>query len=231
MSPPDASISVLLVDDHAVVREGYRRLLERASSIEVVGEADSAGTAYQAYCRCAPDVVVMDISLPDVSGIEAMRRLLLREPTARILVFSIHDEPVFADRAFKAGARGYVTKASAPDVLVDAVRTVARGEIFLSPDIAQGVAVRALDGDADALTALSDREFEIARQLAQGRSVREIADLLCLNYKTVANYQWTIRQKLGADTAVELLRIAAANGLTTARPAEEPLAVPERAKR
>jgi len=231
MTPRTAPISVLLVDDHAVVREGYRRLLERAEGIEVAGEAASAMEAYQAFRQVDPDVVVMDISLPDVSGIEAMRRLLLRDPRARVLVFSIHDEPVFADRAFRAGARGYVTKASAPDVLVDAVRAVARGDTFLSPDIAHGVALRALRGSDDALQSLSDREFEIVRLLAQGRSVREIAELLCLNHKTVANYQWAIRQKLGADTAVELLRIAAANGLTTARPAEDGLELPERQRR
>jgi DNA-binding NarL/FixJ family response regulator len=224
-------ISVLLVDDHAVVREGYRRLLERADGIEVAGEAASATEAYQAFRQVDPDVVVMDISLPDVSGIEAMRRLLLRDAGARVLVFSIHDEPVFADRAFKAGARGYVTKASAPDVLVDAVRAVARGDTFLSPDIAQGVAVRALRGtDEHALRSLSDREFEIVRLLAQGRSVREIAELLCLNYKTIANYQWTIRQKLGANTAVQLVRIAAESGLT-ARPAEGGVEQPERSRR
>ncbi|HTS22333.1 MAG TPA: response regulator transcription factor [Casimicrobiaceae bacterium] len=231
MTPRTAPISVLLVDDHAVVREGYRRLLERAEGIEVAGEAASAMEAYQAFRQVDPDVVVMDISLPDVSGIEAMRRLLLRDPRARVLVFSIHDEPVFADRAFRAGARGYVTKASAPDVLVDAVRAVARADTFLSPDIAHGVALRALRGSDDALQSLSDREFEIVRLLAQGRSVREIAELLCLNHKTVANYQWAIRQKLGADTAVELLRIAAANGLTTARPAEDGLELPERQRR
>src|SRR5271154_2900352 len=125
---PSARIRVLLVDDHAVVREGYRRLLERSHDVCVVGEAASAGEAYQAFCQVNPDVVVMDISLPDVSGIEGMRRLLLRKPTARILAFSIHDEAIFPNRAFKAGAAGYVTKASAPEVLVDAVRTVARGE-------------------------------------------------------------------------------------------------------
>lgn len=208
-------ISVLLVDDHAVVREGYRRLLERASGIEVVGEAASAADAYQSFCQCRPDVVVMDISLPDVSGIEAMRRLLLREPAAKVLVFSIHDEAIFPDRAYRAGARGYVTKASAPDVLVDAVRAVARGDIFLSPDIAQTIALQTISGGGDALSTLSDREFEIVRLLAHGRSVRQIATMLCLNYKTVANYQSLIKQKLRADTAVDIVRIAAQSGLLT----------------
>jgi DNA-binding NarL/FixJ family response regulator len=161
-----ALIRVLLVDDHAVVREGYRRLLERAAEVEVVGEAASAMQAYVAFQQCQPDVVVMDISLPDVSGIEAVRRLLTREPSARVLMFSIHDEAVFADRALKAGAAGYVTKANAPDVLVDAVRAVARGSVFLSPDIAYTLALQGVRGQPMAL--LSAREFEVMRLLALG---------------------------------------------------------------
>ena len=210
---PAAEISVLLVDDHAVVREGYRRLLERSGDICVVGEAASAAEAYQSFSAVRPDVVVMDISLPDVSGIEALRRLLLREPRARILAFSIHDEAIFPNRALKAGAAGYVTKASAPDVLVDAVRAVARGEMFLSPDIAQTLALQGVSGNDTALGTLSAREFEIVRLLAKGHSVREIADKLCLNYKTVANHQSNIRQKLGAPTAAHLITIAMRNGL------------------
>ncbi|HTP46347.1 MAG TPA: response regulator transcription factor [Casimicrobiaceae bacterium] len=209
----NARVSVLLVDDHAVVREGYRRLLERALEIAVVGEAASAAEAYRLFTQLVPDVVVMDISLPDVSGIEAMRHLLLRERLAKVLVFSIHEEAIFPDRAFRAGARGYITKASAPEVLVEAVRAVARGDRFLSPDIAQRVAVRALAGASSALKSLSDREFEIARLLARGRSVREIAKLLCLNHKTVANYQWAIRNKLGAATPIQLIQIARQSGL------------------
>jgi DNA-binding NarL/FixJ family response regulator len=208
-----AAISVLLVDDHAVVREGYRRLLERAAGIVVAGEAASGGGAYQAFISVRPDVVVMDISLPDVSGIETTRRLLQREPGAKVLVFSIHDEPIFPNRAFRAGARAYVTKASAPDVLVDAVRAVARGEVFLSPDVAQTLAVRRIQQKDEDLGALSEREFEVLRLLAQGRSVRDIAQTLCLNYKTVANYQTIIRQKLGVDTPVQLIRIAEQFGL------------------
>jgi two-component system invasion response regulator UvrY len=211
-------IRVLLVDDHAVVREGYRRLLERSRDVCVVGEAASAAEAYQVFCQVRPDVVVMDISLPDVSGIECMRRLLLREPGARILAFSIHDEAIFPNRAFKAGAAGYVTKASAPEVLVDAVRTVARGEQFLSPDIARTLALHGVAGTKTALDALSTREFEIARLLVMGRSVRTIAEKLCLSYKTVANHQSNIRQKLGARTPVQLIQIAKENGLLVERP-------------
>jgi two-component system, NarL family, invasion response regulator UvrY len=206
-----AIVRVLLVDDHAVVREGYRRLLERAPEVEVVGEAASAMQAYQAFQQCRPDVVVLDISLPDVSGIEGLRRLLAREPGARVLMFSIHDEAVFADRALKVGAAGYVTKASAPDVLVDAVLTVARGGIFLSPDIAHTLALQGVRGEP--MASLSAREFEVMRLLAMGHSVRTIAERLFLNAKTVANLQSSIRQKLGADTPTRLIHIAAQCGL------------------
>ncbi len=139
----------------------------------------------------------------------------MREPHARILAFSIHDEAIFPNRALKAGAAGYVTKSSAPDVLVDAVRTVARGELFLSPDIARTLALQRVSGNDTALAALSRREFEIVRLLAKGHSVRAIAGKLCLNYKTVANHQSNIRQKLGAETATHLIRIAMQNGLLT----------------
>jgi two-component system invasion response regulator UvrY len=213
-----AGIKVLLVDDHAVVREGYRRLLERFGDIHVVGEAASAAEAYQAFIVVAPDVVVMDISLPDVSGIEGMRRLLLREPGARILAFSIHDEAIFPRRALRAGAAGYVTKSSAPEVLVDAVRTVARGELFLSSDVARILALQDLSGKGTVLESLSTREFEIVRLLATGHSVRAIAEKLCLNYKTVANHQSNIRQKLGAQTPLQLIRIATQNGLLSDAP-------------
>jgi len=209
-----AMIDVMLVDDHAVVREGYRRLLERTDDIRVAAEAACGADAYAAFVREPPDVVVMDIALPDVGGIEAMRRILQRDSKARVLVFSIHDEAVFAERALHAGARGYLTKASAPELLVRAVRTVAAGETFLSPDIAHALALRGVFGrDDDALRALSDREFEIVRLLALGLSIRDIAERLCLNSKTVSNYQSLIRNKLGAQTPAQLLRIAARHGL------------------
>ena len=124
------TVTVLLVDDHAVVREGYRRLLEERGQIAVIGEATDANDAYDKFCQLSPQVVVMDISLPGASGIEAMRRMLAREPNTRVLIFSMHEDVIFASRALQAGAAGYVTKASAPSVLVEAVHAIARG-IFL----------------------------------------------------------------------------------------------------
>ncbi len=208
-------IGVLIVDDHAIVREGYRRLLERTPSITIVAEASSAGEAYQAFVSHSPDVVVMDISLPDTSGIEAARRILHRDASAKVLVFSIHDEPIFPERAFAAGARGYITKASAPDVLVQAIEAVARGEVFLSPDVAQLLAVHKVTQRDDAMSSLSAREFEVLRLLAQGESLPAIAERLCLNYKTIANYQTAIRKKLGAASTLQMLRIAERNGIVS----------------
>jgi two-component system, NarL family, invasion response regulator UvrY len=204
-------VSVLLVDDHAVVREGYRRLLERHGDIAVIGEAADAATAHSLFCCLVPQIVVMDITLPGTSGIEAMRRMLLYNAEARVLIFSMHEDAIFARRALQAGAFGYVTKASAPNVLVEAIHSVASGKKYLSPEIAQKLALR--DFALDQSDGLSAREFEVLRLLANGHSIKEIAESLGLNPKTVANHQSAIKQKLGADTAIQLLRKANQLGL------------------
>jgi two-component system, NarL family, invasion response regulator UvrY len=204
-------VSVLLVDDHAVVREGYRRLLERHGDIAVIGEAADAATAHSLFCCLDPQIVVMDITLPGTSGIEAMRRMLVYKPGARVLIFSMHEDAIFARRALQAGAFGYVTKASAPNVLVDAIHSVAKGKKYLSPVVAQKLALH--DFTVDLADALSAREFEVLRMLAKGHSIKEIAESMGLNPKTVANHQSTIKQKLGADTAIQLLRKANQLGL------------------
>src|SRR6201994_2758407 len=160
-----ADLSVPLVADPAVVREGYRLLLELSAGIRVAGEAADAAEAYQKFCALQPDVVVMDLALPGASGIEAMRRMLARKPHAHVLIFSVHEEAIFVRRALDAGARGYVTKASAPDVLVEAVRAVARRTLYLSPDISQALALRASIQEGRQLSA---REFEVLRLLVQG---------------------------------------------------------------
>lgn len=213
MNDPRDVIRVLLVDDHAVVREGYRRLLEATGSIAVVGEATTADQAYRLSADLSPSVIVMDITLPGASGLEAMRRILARDPDARVLIFSMHEEVVFSTRAMSAGARGYLTKSSAPEVLVEGVRAVARGRKFLSPDIAQMMGLHSLQADETGLSALSEREFEIFRLLVAGRTLTEISSLLTLNYKTVANYQSSLRRKLNAATQMQLVRVAQLHGL------------------
>ncbi len=206
-----APLRVLLVDDHAVVREGYRRLLERHADILVVGEAADAEAALARYAALEPGIVVMDITLPGESGIEALRRLLAHAPQARVLMFSMHEDVIFARRALEAGAFGYVTKASAPDVLVAAIRAIAAGRKYLSAEMAQSLAFDSMA--ADHAEALSARELAVLRQLARGRTVREIATLLELSPKTVANHQSALKQKLKVETAIQLLRKAAELGL------------------
>ncbi len=213
VSTAPAPIAVLLVDDHAVVREGYRRLLERSGGIVVVGEAADGAQALDLCERLRPGIVVMDITLPGSSGIEVMRRMLGRDPATRVLIFSMHEDAVFARRALQAGARGYLPKSCAPAEMVEAVRTVANDGHYLPPAMAHKLALGALGAAQADAQQLTVREAEVLRLLAEGRSVREIAAALELTPKTVANHQTFIKQKLGAGTAIQLLRRAESLGL------------------
>ena len=209
------NITVMLVDDHAVVRAGYRLLLGQSPRIEVAGEAGRGEEACQYYAECRPDVVVMDLSMPGMGGLAAIRRIRARDPEARILAFSIHDETVYAERALEAGAAGYITKSCAPEILVEAVHAVARGEHYVERDIALRLAAQKTAGhDAQALLqTLSAREFEVFCLLAQGRTPREAACELRLSYKTAANYSTQIKAKLGVNTTAEMARLAFRQGL------------------
>jgi two-component system, NarL family, invasion response regulator UvrY len=207
------AVTVLLVDDHAVVRAGFRRLLEQMPDIRVVTEAASGDEAYRVFSDCQPDVAIMDLSMPGMGGLEAIRRIVGRFPAARILVFSMHETAAFAQQAMRAGACGYVTKASAPEVLVEAVRAIAAGRTFLSPEMAQQLALEGVVGARNPLSVLTPREFEIFRLLAEGRTADEIAEALYLSAKTVANHATQIKQKLGISTAVELHRVALRYGI------------------
>jgi len=199
---------VMLVDDHAIVRSGFRRLLEEYPNIEVVAEAETGELAYRGYIELRPDVLVLDISMPDTSGLALMQRLFARDPDARIIIFSMHDDAAMAGRAMDAGALGYVTKSSAPEILVKAVYEVAAGKLFLSSDVANALALSRFAGRDDPLKQLSTREFEIFRQLVAGRPPADIARALNLSAKTVANYHTSIKQKLGVAIDIELVRIA-----------------------
>ncbi|HXF45280.1 MAG TPA: response regulator transcription factor [Burkholderiaceae bacterium] len=211
----DAPIRVLLVDDHAVVRAGYRHLLARDGRIQVVGEAADAQAAYVAYCELAPDVVVMDIALPGASGIEAVRRIVARDDRARVLMFSMYEDAIFAARALQAGARGYLTKRSGPDALVEAVLALARGERYFGREVAQALALRSTVTPREIAGDLSVREFEILQMLVGGTPLNEIASRLRLSEKTVANYQSTIKQKLGVSNAIQLMHKALQLGLVS----------------
>jgi two-component system, NarL family, invasion response regulator UvrY len=206
-------ISILLVDDHPVVRQGYRRVLDHQGDFCVVAEADNATDAYGAFKAHGPDVVVMDISMPGASGLEAIRNIRARDAAARILVFSMHGEAAQVKAAFNAGASGYVTKSSEPAVLIRAIRQVARGERALSDDVAQALAADSLDPQRSRLDRLGEREIEILRQLASGATTDEIAVNLHLSTKTVQNYHYLIRSKTGLKTDALLVRLAVECGL------------------
>jgi len=207
------TLRVLLVDDHAIVRAGLRRMLESGGDITVVAEYDSGEQMLEAYFRDKPDVVVTDLSMPGIGGLEAIRRVLAKDDKARILVLSAHEDTLLPTRVLKAGAIGYLSKRTVPESLVRAVRSVARGETFLDPDIAQKIAMEGLSGQHDPLMDLTDREFEVFRMLAEGRSVSEVAEKLFLSPKTVGTYQTRVLQKTGADNTAALARMAIRKGL------------------
>jgi DNA-binding NarL/FixJ family response regulator len=204
-------IRVLLIDDHAVVRAGYHRFLERSADVRVVAEAADAEQGYAQFRQYEPDVSIVDLSMPGAGGLALTRRILAHQPLARVLVFSMHEDALFAARALQAGARGYVTKNSAPETLVEAVHQIYAGRSFLSPDIAQRLALGG--GDADPLAVLSAKEFEVFRLIAEGHSVAAIAAALSLSQKTVANYQTLIKEKLGATTTAALVHVALRHGV------------------
>jgi len=211
-------IRVLLVDDHVVVRAGYRVLLRDVPEIEVIGEAESGEAAYRQYVEQTPDVVVMDLSLPGMGGLEAIRRITARDADAHILVFSMHDDVAFVDQALRAGACGYITKRSAPEVLADAIKEVAGGGMYVDPDLER--ALTREQPASDRLSRLSPREFSIFCMLADGFSTAEIAQRLCLSSKTVANYGTLIKKKLGARNQAELVHLALGRGVANPIPRE-----------
>jgi DNA-binding NarL/FixJ family response regulator len=198
-------IRVLLVDDHAVVREGYRRLIEKHPDIQIVAEAADATQAYEAFRAHDPDVVIMDISMPGRGGIDAVRHIRQRDPSARVLVFTMHSSASYAMQAFKAGAKGYVTKSSPPAMLITAIRRIADGKATLCPEISQALAEARIAEDANSIDDLSPREFEILRMLLDGQTADAIAEALHLSSKTVANYHYTIKAKLGAASDIDLV--------------------------
>ena len=202
------SIRIMLVDDHAIVREGYRSLLEKQPGLRVVGEAEDGNQAYENAQLSSPDVIIMDLSMPGQGGLEAIARIRSRLPDVRILVFSMHQNPTFAIQATRAGAKGYVSKSSPPDVLIRAVYDVFDGRHALSSDIAQALALSKLGGEHGALEELTVREFEILRMLVEAHSADDIARALHISPKTVSNCHYHIKRKLGVATDIELVRLA-----------------------
>jgi len=207
-------IKVLLVDDHAVVRAGFKLLLSAVSSIEVIAEAECGEQAIQLYQQFQPDVVVMDLSMPGIGGLEAIRRIIQRDERANILVFSVHNEQVYVRRALNAGAKGYITKNSAPEILVEAIEKIQQGLQYVERGLVVEVMGMSADHDfQNIIENFSVREFDIFRLLAKGLTAHKIADELCLGYKTVANYATQIKKKLQVSSVAELAHVAVLLGV------------------
>ena len=201
-------ISILFVDDHAIVRAGYRALLSKQADMSLLAEAANAEQAYRLYQQQPADVVITDWSLPQQSGLHLINRIKRLDRDSRILVFSMHQNPAFAETACRAGALGYVSKNSSPEVLLQAIREVYQRKHYLSADIAQALALEKLGGDNLALQSLSQREFEIFRLLTSTYSCEQIAELLHISTKTVSNCHYLIKKKLGVSNDIELTHLA-----------------------
>jgi two-component system, NarL family, invasion response regulator UvrY len=210
-------IRVLLVDDHAVVRTGFRLLLQAHPGTTVVGEADSGESACKRFLELSPDVVVMDLSMPGMGGLEALRRMRAHRPEARVLTLSAHDDPLHAQRALREGARGFLSKRSAPEALLDAITTVAAGERYLDAELARKLALAEADGSGKSpVERLSEREFEVFVRLARGQTVQNIAEDLKLSTSTIGTHLYNIKQKLAVVNQSELTLIALRHGLIEA---------------
>jgi two-component system invasion response regulator UvrY len=205
--------TVMLVDDHMVVRIGFKMLLDATPDIRVVAEADSAEAAYQQIETSRPDVVVMDIALGGTTGVEATRRILARDKTVRILALSSHEDPSYVRFMLKAGALGYLSKRSAPEELIHAIRQVAMGRMYLDAHVSQRMALQEFNGEKNPLEILSEREFGVFVELAKGNSVNQIAQMLNVSPRTVGTHLYNVKQKLCVGNQAELTLIAVRHGL------------------
>ena len=205
----EQTITVILVDDHPVVRDGYRRLLEQTPNIKVVAEAGSGEAGYDFYRKLSPDVLVLDINMPGIGGLEAIRRIKAYDEKARILVFSMHSNEIMIQRALEAGAMGYLTKQSGMGQMVQAVQQVATGRMYIDADHVTSMAQHKLsDSAVDPIRVLSTREFQLFKLMAEGHSVSEIATMLSISAKTVGVHHTNIMKKLGLQNASQLVRLA-----------------------
>lgn len=208
-------ISVLLVDDHEVVRAGFRRLLEATDDIIVVAESEDGEGACTAYFEHKPDVLIMDLSMPGMGGLEACRRILAKDTDARILVFSVYENEVFLTRALDLGILGYISKRSASQVMIQAVREVASGSTYISQELLPCLINSRISKETDPLSSLTPREFEVFMLLADSKSVNQIADVLSLSPKTVGHHTTSIKNKLNVGDIAGLTRLAIRHGLMT----------------
>ena len=207
-------IRVLLVDDHQLVRSGIRRILDDAGDISVVGEAGSGEEAIQMVRECMPDVVLMDVNMPGIGGLEATRKLLRVDENLKIIALTIHIEEPYPSRLMEAGAMGYLTKGCGVEEIIKAIQSVNKGERYIGADIARQMALSGFDGSRkNQFQKLSQREVQVMMMITQGHKLQEISDKLCLSPKTVSTYRYRLYDKLGVETDVELTHLAIRHGM------------------
>jgi two-component system invasion response regulator UvrY len=214
-------IKVLLVDDHELVRMGIKRLLQDVQGLKVIAEAGTGEEAVLLAKELIPDVVVMDVQMPGIGGLEATRKMIRHNPDIKILALTIYEDEPYPSRLLQAGASGYITKGSDPDEMIRAIRTINSGQRYISPGIAQQIAIkRFTKGDESPLDSLSERELQIMLMITQGQKVQDISSKLCLSPKTVNSYRYRIFDKLNVESDVELTLLAMRLGMIEGAKAE-----------
>lgn len=207
-------IKVLLTDDHALVRSGIRRLLEDTQQVKIVGEADCGEDSLKMVQELKPDVILMDVNMPGIGGVETCRRILQRDPKQKIIVLTVHSEQTFPKRMLEIGAKGYLTKECGVDEMVEAIKQVNRGHSYIASSIAQQLALSLLPGnEANPIDKLSRREFQVMLMISNGLSNIQISEKLCLSPKTISTYRLRLLEKLGAQNEVDLIKIAVEQGM------------------
>ncbi len=206
-------ISVILVDDHAVVRMGFRLLLQDTKDIEVAGEAESGEEVIKLLNTLTADLIVMDLSMPGIGGLETISRIVSKDKSPKILILSAHEDAIHPKRSLKAGANGYLSKRGAAEELIKAIRQIHSGNMYIEPSIAQKIAMSQMGGEASPVEVLSEREFDVFMALANGKTVNQIAEILHLSPRTVGTHLYNIKQKLNVSNQTELALIAIKSGL------------------
>jgi len=207
-------IDILLIDDHSLVRTGIKRLLEDSKQVKIIGEADSGEESLQLMQKLKPDVILMDVNMPGIGGVEASRRILQKDPSQKIIILTIHTEQTFSKRLLEIGAKGYLTKECHIDEMLAAIKQVNNGGSYIEPRIAQKLALSLLPGNEDnPVDRLSRREFQVMLMISHGQSNSEISEKLCLSPKTVSTYRARLLEKLGAHSEVDLIKIAVEQGM------------------
>ena len=206
-------ISVILADDHAVVRMGFRLLLQDTKDITVAGEAESGEEVLKLLNTLTADVIVMDLSMPGIGGLETISRIVSKKKSPKILILSAHEDAIHPKRSLKAGANGYLSKRGAAEELIKAIRQIHSGSMYIEPSIAQKIAMSQMGGEASPVEVLSEREFDVFMALANGKTVNQIAETLHLSPRTVGTHLYNIKQKLNVSNQTELALIAIKSGL------------------